>query len=553
MINNYPCTYNPNTGYANDCTGKTVISQTITGNTGTNNNCSDNPNGYVCTTDNNMVCTYDKTKNPPMECRDKYCYYYFSGSPDLFVNSTWNSTFNRSDYSLSPNFNPPDSQLPNSNINNPKTTKPDKTKCTLNGKFCESNNKQNPPLQCTDPGSCIYGYNNGNLIYDLTFNPPFKPNPDSKACPQYTPSNYMPTYSAFTRVPGPSSSKSKPPSSTPVIAPSISNSFSFYKWALPITIPSTWSPKDTIAGNFADPAVANFWIQSPYVPTEGYSDIYPPNQGVTAWDGFNKALSKCIELDGSQYPKENNVCSDSNIYSSTNKCIDPKVAYPNYKPKCYAVVTQSDDVASSRKTYHSINYTLVEEPNSSTRTNLSAYNEDPNMPGGTGWVQKKQIDKNYLFCESLFYTWIKNTPSGAPYNPPCTPVVCPTVSTPSDSPCVPVTCPVGSWNNNYSVNSCPAPNYNYNAPPPPPPNPNDDPLPPSFWNAKIPKPKPVFRAPPSSSSSYTTYYIIGGSVLVLILVLWYLFKSPNVPIIPKNFKKAITSVSKKAGYFFVGE
>lgn len=332
---------------------------------------------------------------------------------------------------------------------------------------------------------------------------------------------------------------SSTPSST--LSP-ISNTFSLYKWALPITIPSLVTTEDTTSGGASpDKDVLGYWIQAPYVPSETYSDMYPDpdpshkNQPF-AWTGFNQALSKCIELDGSTYPKSNNICSSSN---TAKNCIDPKLAFPNKKPSCYAVVTQSDYTgikATDTKSY-SLNYFLVEQPNTSPRTSVTEMNKIIG-PKGKGWVDSNPMDSNYLFCQTQFYTWIKNTPSGAPY------------------------APANSANPNFSISSCPGPKYKSHDKYIPPDNSNVLNPPPSFfnsdpnWEKKLPS--SGYVAPPSASTSSTTY-IIGGVVLAIILVFLYFTFGPGAESdsdssssSKKHVKKAVKVIKKLGGYFNYG-
>jgi len=549
---NYPCSYNPNSGYANDCSGTSSTEQNVVTSTSGPSLCKSSNTGFICSI-NNMSCIYDYTKNPPLMCSDKYCDYYYTGTQNDYVYTTFDTLLNKNVLRMTPSFSPPNINLPNSNISN--VTRPYATSCNLGNNRCIYDPTQTPQLQCND-GSCIYKYSNSNQIYDLTFNPPFLPPPDSRTCSNHTPSNYQPKYAYFSRVPGPSASTSSKPAPPPSIGP-ISNLFTLNKWALPITIPSILTTDQVTSGNPPDPNASIYWIQPPYVSQEGYSDIYPFNQGVTPWTGFHQALSKCVELDGSTYPVSTNLCSDTNVYSSTNRCTDPLVAYPNKKPKCYAVSTQSDYVGNKTQdtSNYVLNYFLVEEPNSSPRSSLYEFNIDGTKPGGTGWVDRHNVDENYLFCQPLFYTWIKSKPSGGSYNPPCTPVTCDR-STPS---CSPVTCPPGSWNNTFNVNNtCSAPVFASNQPRPKPPV-WDNSMTPSFWAAKIPEKPKVLVNPPSES--YTSYYIIGSIVVALGLLLWYFIRKPNIPYIPpivtktvnkvvKSSVKATTKVANKGGYFY---
>jgi hypothetical protein len=367
------------------------------------------------------------------------------------------------------------------------------------------------------------------------------------------------------------SQPTKSSDSPPATLPSLEKTFTLYKWALPITIPSTIIADDTTKGNASpDTRVSNFWIKPPYVSSSTYTDIYPdPDPTYKGqpfrWNGFKEALSKCIELDGSTYTPSNNICSSSN---KDKKCIDPLLAYPNIKPKCYAVATQSDYTGneSSDTSRYTLNYFLVEEPNSSEKTSLSEFNKNIYTSDGQGWVKGNKIDSNYLFCQSQFYTWIKNTPSGTPYNPnTCTPVVCPNgpvecpTSSPSSSsdcvPCTPVTCPIGAATTNFNVASCSGPIYSQNKPlvavdfdsllgtPPP-----------SFYEKPTIILKPAYVAPPTKETP-KIIYIVGGVVSLIIIIALYFVFGPGADnetvIVP--LKKTVKKLKKIGGYFNYGE
>jgi len=168
---------------------------------------------------------------------------------------------------------------------------------------------------------------------------------------------------------------------TGTILPNITKQFTLYQNKLPITIPSTVNPmKDSNYKSDSDPNVKDYWL-----PTPPYSDnsVIYDNSGnarkqtdITKWGGFNNAISKCIELDGT-----------------------------NGKKNCYAVSVQSDFIGNSTadsKLDHSFNYFLVELP--------TIDKIDQNFAVG------KDIDNNFLFCQPQFYTWVKNLNSGV-YNP----------------------------------------------------------------------------------------------------------------------------------------
>jgi hypothetical protein len=317
--------------------------------------------------------------------------------------------------------------------------------------------------------------------------------------------------------------------------PNMIKSFTMYPWALPITIPSTLTADDTTKGGKSpDTDVSRYWIQAPHVPTPTFSDLYPDpnptNKGKPfVWDGLNKAMSKCIELDGSTYPPSNNICKGNS--TDSKNCVNPLLAYPNKKPSCYAVVTQSDYTGNelSDTMLYSLNYFLVEEPNSSPISDLANFNVSlPRV--GPNWVTKNKIDQNYLFCQSQFYTWIKNKNSGEPYN------TAPTT--------------------NFTINSCPGPVYTSMIPVKQPDTNAILALPPSFyadpnddWLKNLPKSQSVYKNPPSSSPNTTTYILIGVVVVILLGVGYYLLAgSKKSVIIPLKVAKTIGK--KIGGYYY---
>jgi hypothetical protein len=296
--------------------------------------------------------------------------------------------------------------------------------------------------------------------------------------------------------------------------PSITKSFTLYNYALPITIQSSVTPENTSNGQPPDPGAGQYWIQPPHVSAPTYSDMYKPNDrnatGPFAWTGFNQALSKCIELDGSYYPP------------SAGSGSDPALAYPNKKPNCYSVSVQSDYIGnqSHDTSVYSLNYFLSELPTSSTI--------DPE------WLKSHPIDNNYLYCQSQFYTWIKNTPSGSPYN-----------TQPSA---------------NFSIASCKAPIYNKAV------NDtlsksNDMPsdMMPSWWGAPLPSLDDIDsikKIKKVEKPDYTKYYIGGAVAVVVLIILWYFFLGPGSEpdiVIPlrKPIKPVVTTKpGKKGGYFY---
>ena len=299
--------------------------------------------------------------------------------------------------------------------------------------------------------------------------------------------------------------------------PSIKKSFTLYNYALPITVQSSVSADKVSNGQPPDPEAAPYWIQPPYVDTPPYSDMYRPNDsnatGPFPWTGFNQALSKCVELDGSYYPPSTGTGN-------------PLLAYPNRKPNCYSVSVQSDyvGVQSMDTSTYNLNYFLTELP-----TDNRIDKE---------WLKSHPMDNNYLYCQTQFYTWIKNTPSGSPYN-----------SQPSA---------------NFSIASCPAPVYNKAV--------NDtlsksndmpsDMLP-SWWGAPlaslddIPSIKKIKKV---ETPDNTKYYIGGAVAVVVLIILWYFFLGPGSepdiviplrkPVVPAKPVVAAKIPGKKGGYFY---
>jgi hypothetical protein len=539
---NFPCNFNPNPGFIPDCIGIDNPNATVS--------TSSKPTGpmianigskVIAIFPSNIRCEYDPSKQPlPLVCSDKYCKYYYTTN---LINT--------------PGFDPPNSHTPS------------KIVCSITNNTCTYDPTISQQLIC-DNLQCRYHYNDPTLLANLTFNPPYSHSPDEINCNQYTPADYQPPFVPnFTRetpkTPAPTA-ESEP---EPEPLPSILQSFTLYNWALPITIPSTLTTEKTMNGNPPDQSVKNYWIQPPYVPSPTYSDVHPdPNPANRGkpfhWTGFKQALSKCIELDGSTYAPSSNICGTP---SATNKCIDPLLVYPNKKPKCYAVSTQSDSTGI-RRSFNSLNYNLVEEPNSSPSTSLSDFNTNVFTSNGNKWVERNRIDKNYLFCQPLFYTWIKNTPSGAAYNTnTCTPVVCPrgriVCPSPSSStssrsstnicvPCSPVTCPVGSTPPNFSIRNCPGPIYPRDIPYVPPDNSHLFRIPPSFYEVPTVKLAPKY-VPPARASTPTAVYIIAGVVIVIVLVFLYFTYGPgaeNDVVLPLNNTIASKISKKLGGYFY---
>jgi hypothetical protein len=288
------------------------------------------------------------------------------------------------------------------------------------------------------------------------------------------------------------------PSTTPL--PSLQKQFTLYKNMLPITIPSTISPTDSdFTKNYPDKDVANYWISGNEIPSIGYNgDITNDGSGIitdiSKWTFFNQALSKCIELDGT-----------------------------NGKPNCYAVVVQSDFQGISGfddSTYHTYAYQLVEQP-----TTAKIAQKVP------AFASTKTIDNNYLFCQSQFYTWIKNDPINYPngYNP-----TAPTINT----------CPIESYD--YIDRRTPPNNNGFGS---------------SFFSRppseKVEIPFVAAEGIVKPKNNYT-YIIIGAVAVVAIggIYYWYTTFGPgaddttskSLPIKPTTTHANINKT--KGGYFY---
>jgi len=335
--------------------------------------------------------------------------------------------------------------------------------------------------------------------------------------------------------------KAPTPSPTSITAQTFTNTYSLYPYMLPITIPSIIKPTDPeyTKNEIPDLSVSSFWISESSIPTSGYSDMsidfdalgntIPRSYG--KWTGLTAALSKCNEFDGTAYPLcTANTPARTPCSSSSNN--------PTLKPNCYAVVTQSDynGTADSAKS-HTFNYNLVELPN-----NLTVKNSLSQFPN-----PKPAFDKNYLFCQTQFYTWVKD--SSIPYyNPP--PSLCPIPKTPSLSPSntPSLYCPSPS----PPVLSCPAPVY---------PSSNAGEM------QQIPDSSSFFAATPAvdlnslvgyqspARPDNTTRNIIIGVVVGIILIggglYWYLNYGPGKPPeIETPEPSPIKIKTKKGGYFY---
>jgi len=112
------------------------------------------------------------------------------------------------------------------------------------------------------------------------------------------------------------------------------------------------------------------------------------------------------------------------VYISTPSCstpsnpeyiITPTCNVPNapsstikYKPTCYAVTAQSDFKGipiSDNRTYHTYNYKLIGLP---TADYIDNYSDNRGNKLLSQFATGKQIDKNFLYCQPQFYTWVKN-------------------------------------------------------------------------------------------------------------------------------------------------
>jgi hypothetical protein len=303
---------------------------------------------------------------------------------------------------------------------------PNITMCYVNGKVQKYrfNPTFNTYQMILSQNKCTYYY----ISDDITELPYITPSgPDIKKAVFVTcnsPSG--PQYPAPSK--GKLLSPSIPPSPPP--PPPVTKLFSLFENMLPITIPSRVNPNDG-TGNYlqanlynGDPSVDSYWLSEPSIPKEGYSDnnlYFDPNKNhrqtslpLPGWTGFYSALSKCIELDGSAYPLcPSSTPSPTGTPSPTvpagPPCSTP--TKPVYKPNCYAVSVQSDFTGTSlsdRSLSHLFNYKLVELP-------TAEYIDNPDNHL-TNFANQNQIDSNFLFCQTQFYTWVKNLPLGEIYN-----------------------------------------------------------------------------------------------------------------------------------------
>lgn len=424
-------------------------------------------------------------------------------------------------------------------------------------------NGQNPinssyPVSCivgTNKCNYMYNYDNsGRLPYPLGIAPQGYPilNPPDTPIPGYNVAQHIPSSPSCT----PNFPPSAPPSIAPSkpVAPTITNTYNLYPFMLPITIPSIVKLTDPNYNEDGKPdkSVIPFWLKEPSIPSNpngsaNYSDRAvdfnstgrPIAREYGKWIGLTAALSKCNELDGTPYP----LCSNTSTPSNT-PCSTPN--NPILKPNCYAVVTQTSYTGIlDSPTAVTYNYNLVELPNAESVANsLSQFAPRP----------KPDYDNNYLFCQPLFYTWVKKNPSNSPYfvPPTSTCVNTPSLRTPSSRAPAPTRCPSIYQPANLR---CPGPVYNVGAPPPP--LQND--VPADFWAPAPPVDLNSLGGYTSKKVDNTTrnlYIYIGiGVVVVGGILYWYLNYGPGAPPdveIPSPIKMSLkaTKIIKKGGYFF---
>ena len=118
----------------------------------------------------------------------------------------------------------------------------------------------------------------------------------------------------------PTVSGSGAPAATPTLLNNISNQFTLYRNMLPITIPARETPLTDPNYSWEDSSISGSWLTGSNIKDYNDSSSYLDDNGNehlqndwTKWQGFIDALSKCIELDGT-----------------------------NGKKNCYAVSIQSD-------------------------------------------------------------------------------------------------------------------------------------------------------------------------------------------------------------------
>ena len=307
-----------------------------------------------------------------------------------------------------------------------------------------------------------------------------------------------------------SSSGSTPPATTPL--PNITKSFTLYKNQLPITIPSTADPlKDPKYVPGEDKKAESYWLSGSGIPSSGYSDYstYFDDSGnqilqgdKTKWTGFLGALSKCIELDGT-----------------------------NGKPNCYAVSVQSDFTGvkiSDLQITRIYKYKLVGLP---TEQSIRAIDTNRET---SRFATDRKIDSNFLFCHPQYYTWVKDLSSGvynqyAPRFGPGAP------SGPSGQ----LTCP----GEKYLADLASAPLAQIDSS--------------DFWAPKKEVPIPFYPEPQPPKENNVKKYIKYAAIAVVVLGLlfgiyfWYTNYGPGatpaLPIVPTTS----TNIKKiKGGYYY---
>jgi len=190
--------------------------------------------------------------------------------------------------------------------------------------------------------------------------------------------------------------KAKPNCSNDKGDGSITKSFTLYKYRLPVMVQSKANPisSDGLPNSKyskGEDKTAQNLISGYGIPIEGYSDSHAsivsddngnisivPNRDPKLWPNFNEALTKCIQLDGT-----------------------------NGKPNCYAVIVQTDYdgiTDNDSNNLHTFKYNLVENPNYNNTELKNILKISP------------RVDSNLLYCQGVYYTWIKNLDNNQSYN-----------------------------------------------------------------------------------------------------------------------------------------
>jgi hypothetical protein len=211
-------------------------------------------------------------------------------------------------------------------------------------------------------------------------------------------------------------------------------------------------------------------------------------------------------------------------------------------------VTESDysgiNIADSGS--HQIVYKLVALPTTDTinqALSVFSYNSLP----------KPEYDKNFLFCQSLFYTWLKNKPTD--YNPYVPRQVCtPAPSSGRTSSRTPSRTPSSTPSQICTIPgppqplSCPGPVFASDIQPQ-----NKTSVPPGFFSSGPSADVDLstlggYEAPPKPNN--TMRNIIIGVVVAIILIggglYWYLYYGPG-----KIEKIPSIVVKTKGGYYYI--